>query len=200
MCSPPFTPRHSPARNTAVFYLKRQKLPTSISRTSSAARLLTRDEARRIAANIAKLPANLPAPESGPGAGSPNVRFGSKADIAVRRIDVRFTPKSGHWLSASGCPLCAKSGHWSTDYSITFVGTAKQRWRHGEAECFGSLEVDDQLETGRRLDRKIGRLLAFEDAIDIPSRASVRVEIVRPVRHQAAISGFVTVSVDCGQL
>src|SRR5215469_3126977 len=22
------------------------------------------------------------------------------------------TPKSGHWLSASGCPLCAKSGHY----------------------------------------------------------------------------------------
>src|SRR5262249_19736393 len=92
----PFTPWHSPARNTAVFYLKRQKLPTSILRTSSAARLLTRDEARRIAANIAKLPAKLPAAESGPGAGSPNVRFGSLADIEACPIDVRFTPKSGH--------------------------------------------------------------------------------------------------------
>jgi hypothetical protein len=25
-----------------------------------------------------------------------NVRFGSKADIGARPIDVRFTPKSGH--------------------------------------------------------------------------------------------------------
>jgi hypothetical protein len=25
--------------------------------------------------------------------------------------DVCFTPKSGHWFSASGCSLCAKSGH-----------------------------------------------------------------------------------------
>jgi hypothetical protein len=25
--------------------------------------------------------------------------------------DVRFTPKIGHWLSATGCPLCAKSRH-----------------------------------------------------------------------------------------
>jgi hypothetical protein len=41
----------------------------------------------------------------------PNVRFGSKADIEAPSSDVRFTPKSGHWLSASGCPLCAKSGH-----------------------------------------------------------------------------------------
>src|SRR6516225_2738608 len=32
-------------------------------------------------------------------------------------IDVRFTPKSGHWLNVSGCPLCAKSGH---DACLTF--------------------------------------------------------------------------------
>src|SRR5215468_4713510 len=38
-------------------------------------------------------------------------RFGSKADIAVRPIDVRFAPESRHQLSALGCPLCAKSGH-----------------------------------------------------------------------------------------
>jgi hypothetical protein len=25
-----------------------------------------------------------------------NVRFGSKADIAIRQLDVRFTPESGH--------------------------------------------------------------------------------------------------------
>ena len=29
--------------------------------------------------------------------GSPNVRFGSKADIAASQRNVRFTPKSGHW-------------------------------------------------------------------------------------------------------
>jgi hypothetical protein len=40
-----------------------------------------------------------------------NVCFGSKADIGLCPRHVRFTPKSGHWLSASGCPLCAKSGH-----------------------------------------------------------------------------------------
>jgi hypothetical protein len=30
-----------------------------------------------------------------------NVRFGSKADIHPPSTDVRFTPKSGHWLSGS---------------------------------------------------------------------------------------------------
>ena len=49
---------------------------------------------------------------------SVDVRFGSKADIGVRSNDVRFTPESGHWLSLSGCPLCANRGHWLV-YSIT---------------------------------------------------------------------------------
>jgi hypothetical protein len=38
---------------------------------------------------------------------SANVRFGSKADIEVLSLNVRFTSNSGHWWSVSGCPLCA---------------------------------------------------------------------------------------------
>jgi hypothetical protein len=45
-----------------------------------------------------------------------NVRFGSKADMTPRNLDVRFTPKSGHRLSVLACPLCAKRGH--QDYSF----------------------------------------------------------------------------------
>src|SRR5437763_16679088 len=33
-----------------------------------------------------------------------------RAHSRVRPINVRFTPKSGHWLSVPGCPLGAKSG------------------------------------------------------------------------------------------
>ena len=40
-----------------------------------------------------------------------NVRFGSKADIAVGPHEIRFTPESGHRNSVAQCPLCAKSGH-----------------------------------------------------------------------------------------
>jgi hypothetical protein len=43
-----------------------------------------------------------------------DVRFGSEADIASPRYDVRFTPKSGHCRPTVECPLCAKSGHWTT--------------------------------------------------------------------------------------
>jgi hypothetical protein len=40
-----------------------------------------------------------------------DVCFGSKADMTPANFDVRYSPKSGHWLSTAGCPLCAKSGH-----------------------------------------------------------------------------------------
>jgi len=40
------------------------------------------------------------------------VRIGSKGDILVVVIYVRFTPESGHCRERLACPLCAKSGHW----------------------------------------------------------------------------------------
>jgi hypothetical protein len=52
--------------------------------------------------------------------------------------------------------------------------------RHGEAERFGSLEVDYQLKLGRRLNRKIARLLPLGDAIDIAGGASVLVDVISP--------------------
>ena len=44
-----------------------------------------------------------------------NVRFGSKADMEASPRDVRFTPKSGHQLSARGGPLCANSRPQKTE-------------------------------------------------------------------------------------
>src|SRR5215469_17393972 len=51
----------------------------------------------------------------------PNVRFGSKSDIARDQLNVRFTPESGHWLSVSGCPLCAKSRHYAAQQKPSIV-------------------------------------------------------------------------------
>src|ERR1700747_3325344 len=35
----------------------------------------------------------------------PDVRFGSKADIGLASVDVRFAPKSGHRSARSQCPF-----------------------------------------------------------------------------------------------
>ena len=56
----------------------------------------------------------------------------------------------------------------STPSFDDLVGGGKQRRRHVEAEAFGRSEIDDPLELGRRLDRQVARLLALEDAIDVP--------------------------------
>ena len=65
-----------------------------------------------------------------------------------------------------GCPLCANSGHrHSFDHC---VGTLLKLQGYVEAQRFCGLEVDDQLVLGRRLQRKVSRLRAFEDAVDVP--------------------------------
>jgi hypothetical protein len=47
------------------------------------------------------------------------------------------------------------------------VGASEQRWWNGQSERFRGLEVNCQLVLCRRLRWQFGRLLAFEDAIDI---------------------------------
>src|ERR1019366_4432819 len=64
---------------------------------------------------------------------------------------------------------------------------------------FRSLEVDRKLVLGWRLHRQVRRLLALEDTIDIPSRALVLVDQMRPVGDQAAAGDEVAFVVDRGQ-
>ena len=52
---------------------------------------------------------------------------------------------------------------------------------HFKPESLGSLEVDDEFVLGRRLHRQVGRLLTFEDAIDIAGCASILVDNIRPI-------------------
>jgi len=42
-------------------------------------------------------------------------------------------------------------------------GASEDRWRHGEAERLGGVEIDHQLECRRLLYRQVGRLRTLED-------------------------------------
>ena len=67
------------------------------------------------------------------------------------------------------------------------VGPNEQLVRYGQAKRLGGLEVDRQLVLGRRLHRKVGRLLALEDAIDVAGRAPELVDHISPIGDQAAV-------------
>ena len=47
------------------------------------------------------------------------------------------------------------------------VGTKQDRWRDGEIEHPSGVQIDDQLELRRLLDRQIARLRAIEDLVDV---------------------------------
>src|SRR5262249_51786090 len=80
------------------------------------------------------------------------------------------------------------------------VRAGAQRRRHLKAERLGCLEVDHQLVLGRRLHRKVGRLLALEDAVDVAGGAPASVEVISPIGDQAAAGDVEAVVVDRGQL
>src|SRR5262245_27721076 len=71
----------------------------------------------------------------------------------------------------------------SFDY---LVGAGEERRRHFEAERLGGFSVDHQLEFGRLLDWKIGRLCAFEDFVDVAGGAVNQVGCICPIGDESA--------------
>src|SRR5262249_25839811 len=73
------------------------------------------------------------------------------------------------------------------DSFYDLIHPQQQRRRDGEAEGLGGLHIDDQLELCRLLDREIGSLGAFEDAIDIGRHTPRDPCLTAAIRHQTAV-------------
>src|SRR5262245_42175334 len=58
------------------------------------------------------------------------------------------------------------------------VGAGEQRRWHGEAERFGSDQVDNQIELGRLFNRKVGGFCSAQNLVDIVASAPVQVRVV----------------------
>jgi hypothetical protein len=64
------------------------------------------------------------------------------------------------------------------------IGAGKDRWRDCQAEGLGGLEIDDQLECCRLLDRQIGGLGAVEDLSGINADQARLSEVGRRSRFR----------------
>src|SRR6516162_2768132 len=100
-------------------------------------------------------------------------------------IDVRFTPKSGHWLNVSGCPLCAKSGH---DACLTFPPleplSASLTLRIGKIAILRKAHVLRQGVDPKM--RALGRLAAFSHMVEGP----VKLRQVFDFNHHMKLTKF----------
>jgi hypothetical protein len=82
--------------------------------------------------------------------------------VAVHGVSPGRHPKTFTRGDICGAANCSLLDH--------LVRAGQQRVGHRQSERLGGLQVDDQLVLGRRLHRKVGRLLALQDAVDVLGR------------------------------
>src|SRR6266446_5003584 len=66
------------------------------------------------------------------------------------------------------------------------IRAPQHRRRDRQPNRLRGLEIDDQLELGRLLDREVGGVDAFEDLVHVGGRAPLQVENVRAIDHETA--------------
>src|SRR5262245_149357 len=76
------------------------------------------------------------------------------------------------------------------------VGAQQKRFRNGQSECLCSLEIYDQLEFGRQLNRQIGGVRTLENEIDICCRAPEQIRRIVAKRYQASALREVAIAVN----
>src|SRR5262245_48275503 len=101
-------------------------------------------------------------------------------DPSGRLAYVRFAPASGQIADISSCPLSAISDLMPCSENAPLFdhlvgGNEQTRW-HGQGECLRRFQVDDRFVLSRRLYRKVGRLGALQDVVDIIGRLPMRAD------------------------
>ena len=96
---------------------------------------------------------------------APSIKKTRSHGTIAKRVGLAKRPKP-----AKGLPFSSSRVGRQRPVRNSFdhlVGTCEQRRRDVETNRLGSLEVDQKLVPRRRLYRKVGRILALENAIDI---------------------------------
>src|SRR5262249_40503282 len=76
------------------------------------------------------------------------------------------------------------------------VGAGEKRFRNGQSERLGGLEVYDQLEFGRQLNRQVRGVRTLESEIDIRCRTPEQIRRVVAERYQASALREVAIAVN----
>ena len=121
-----------------------------------------------------------------------DVRDGSLADIETLQLNVRFTPKSGHWNSLARCLLCSKSRlmHRSKDtvHSITWPAEASNDGGIVRPSALAVLRLTANSNlVGCWIGSSPG-LAPFEDAVDVARCKAALFDIIVTIGDQAARS------------
>src|SRR6266508_2526292 len=140
-------------------------------------------------------PNGIRSPRSGPRSCRFRSGLGGMQRAAARTAQVRnpitviaaccARAPSGHAVAALP-PSSVMNSRRSFDH---LVGNREQAWRKRQAECLGSLEIEDQLELGRLYDGQIGGLFPLEYPANVDADEPIRVSQAGSITHQAAGRG-----------